>query len=189
VASIAVCPFSDFRLVIRPGLMLAMVWSPGNHDRVARCRRSARVGERCAASLNSQRQAGIECDRKFSWARQQCHVRAIFLQQGNAFAVLVRVEHCHSAGERNFAHAFAENFSLQFHRAATRRRFNVQFHVGMFDGVGKRRDVGFLRRLAASSISRLYSSSVSVTLPESGKGSADFSSVPQPDRRAQTETQ
>ena len=74
-------------------------------------------------------------------------MRAVLLNQGKALAVLVRIENGHSGGERNFAHAFAENFSLQLHTAANGIVLNVQVYVGMLDGVRKRGDVRVLGRL------------------------------------------
>jgi hypothetical protein len=100
-----------------------------------------------ASRLDSQRQPGVERDGKFARPRQQRHVSAILLEQRNAFAVLVRVEHGHSGGQRNFAQALAENFSLEAHRAAHSVVLNVQLHICMLDRVGKGRDIGLLRRL------------------------------------------
>ena len=74
-------------------------------------------------------------------------MRTVLLKQRKALAVLVRVENSHPGGERNFAHALAENFPVELHGAPHAVVLDVQLHLGMLDGVGKRREVRPLWRL------------------------------------------
>ncbi len=108
-------------------------------------------GEGSPAGFDPQRQPGVEGDRKFPRAGEKSHVRAILLEQGKALAVLVSVENRHSCGQRNFADALAKNFSLELHCSPHTFILDVQLHFGVFDGVGKRRDVGPLGRFRRES--------------------------------------
>ena len=57
------------------------------------------------------------------------------------------IENCDPIGKRNLAHTLTEDFAFQLHGAEHDLVLDVQFQVGMFDRVGKRRSVELLRRL------------------------------------------